>query len=44
MLLVLADPLQARAMGRRARERVEAHFTIQSTAARTEALYQELLA
>jgi glycosyltransferase involved in cell wall biosynthesis len=40
---MLSDPEQARAMGVRARERVESHFTIELTARRVESVYREVL-
>jgi glycosyltransferase involved in cell wall biosynthesis len=40
---MLSDPGQARAMGVRARERVESHFTIELTARRVESVYREML-
>ncbi|MGA9814552.1 MAG: glycosyltransferase [Terriglobales bacterium] len=40
---VLSDPVEARAMGIRARQRVADHFTLQQTARRVEAVYEEVL-
>ncbi len=40
---LLADPIAAAEMGRRGRERVRDHFTIQSTARKVERLYYEVL-
>lgn len=40
---LLADPVAATEMGRRGRERVRDHFTIQSTARKVERLYDDVL-
>lgn len=40
---ILSDPVEARAMGIRARQRVADHFTLQQTARRVEAVYEEVL-
>lgn len=40
---ILSDPLKAKAMGMRARQRVADRFTIEQTARRVEAVYAELL-
>lgn len=40
---ILSDPVEARAMGIRARQRVVDHFTLQQTARRVEAVYEEVL-
>ncbi len=40
---VLADPEQAKAMGARARQRVMDHFTVEETARRVQAVYEEIL-
>jgi glycosyltransferase involved in cell wall biosynthesis len=40
---LLRDPTRAREMGRRARERVKSHFTLELTAQRVEAVYREML-
>ncbi len=39
---VLADPVQAKAMGARARQRVIDHFTVEETARRVQAVYEEI--
>jgi len=39
---VLADPEQAKAMGNRARQRVMDHFTVEETARRVQAVYEEI--
>jgi glycosyltransferase involved in cell wall biosynthesis len=39
---ILADPAQAKAMGARARKRVEDHFTVEETARRVQAVYEEI--
>ncbi len=39
---VLADPVQAKAMGARARQRVMDHFTVEETARRVQAVYEEI--
>jgi glycosyltransferase involved in cell wall biosynthesis len=39
---VLADPEQAKAMGGRARQRVMDHFTVEETARRVQAVYEEI--
>jgi glycosyltransferase involved in cell wall biosynthesis len=39
---VLADPEQAKAMGARARQRVMDHFTVEETARRVQAVYEEI--
>lgn len=43
ILHLLENPLEARAMGERARERVRARFTVSQTAANAAKLYQQLL-
>jgi len=40
---ILSDPVRARAMGIRARKRVADHFTLEQTARRVEAVYEEIL-
>ena len=40
---ILADPQRAEEMGRRGRERVQTHFTIQQTVARVESIYQRII-
>ena len=40
---ILSDPVSAKAMGVRARQRVADHFTMEQTARRVEAVYAELL-
>lgn len=40
---LLADPARARRMGLAARTRVAEHFTIQNTARRVQAVYDDLL-
>jgi glycosyltransferase involved in cell wall biosynthesis len=42
MCRVLADPVQAKAMGARARQRVIDHFTVEETARRVQAVYEEI--
>jgi glycosyltransferase involved in cell wall biosynthesis len=39
---MLADPGKAREMGRRGRQRVESHFTLERTARRVEDVYREI--
>jgi glycosyltransferase involved in cell wall biosynthesis len=39
---MLADPAKAREMGRRGRQRVESHFTLERTARRVEDVYREI--
>jgi glycosyltransferase involved in cell wall biosynthesis len=39
---ILSDPLGAKAMGERARQRVADHFTLEQTARRVEAVYTEM--
>jgi glycosyltransferase involved in cell wall biosynthesis len=43
ILALLRDPARARAMGRAGRDRVASAFKIETTVAKTEALYEELL-
>jgi glycosyltransferase involved in cell wall biosynthesis len=40
---ILSDPARARTMGERARQRVANHFTMEQTARRVEAVYDEIL-
>ena len=40
---ILSDPAEAKEMGTRARQRVAEHFTLQQTARRVEAVYEEML-
>jgi glycosyltransferase involved in cell wall biosynthesis len=40
---ILSDPVRAKTMGMRARQRVADRFTIEQTARRVEAVYAELL-
>ena len=40
---IISDPVGANSMGIRARQRVAAHFTLQQTARRVEAVYAEML-
>lgn len=39
---ILADPALAKAMVARARQRVENHFTVEETARRVQAVYEEI--
>jgi glycosyltransferase involved in cell wall biosynthesis len=39
---ILADPTQAKTMGARARQRVKDHFTVEETARRIQAVYEEI--